>query len=233
MTYLEDHPPRVRQFRRPRRATPSGLIVVHTAESVMDAVGPDTGAENVAAFIANRSDFGSYHLLVDSDSIVQLVPFDAEAYGDGTGSNPFAIHLSFALSTTDWQRMTVEKRRDVIRNGARAAARAARWLRDVHGIEVPARRVSRADSARRRPGFISHAERDPARRSDPGAAFPWSDFLAEFTAAVDPGPRVGPTVSAVNKAIKTATTDKVGGRIVDRLKKIRRDLRAKKKGPTR
>lgn len=224
MTYLEDHPPRTRQFRTPRRAKPSGLIVVHTAESVMDVVGPDTGAENVAAFIAGRSDYGSYHLLVDADSIVQLVPFDAEAYGDGTGSNPFAIHLSFACSTTDWQRMDPKKRAAFLRNGGRAAARAAVWLRDVHGVEVPPARVSRSASDRRVPGFISHAERDPARRSDPGPAFPWAQFLGEYVAAVPQ--RVGPTVSAVNRAIKVA--DAAGlTRIVARLKKIRASLRTK------
>jgi hypothetical protein len=227
-TYLEDHPPRIRQYRQPRRATPSGLIVVHTAESVMDVVGPDTGAENVAAFIAGRTTYGSYHLLVDSDSIVQLVPFNAEAYGDATGSNPYAIHLSFACSTTDWNRMAPAKQLAFIRNGARAAARAARWLRDEHGVEVPPMRVSREESERRQPGFISHAGRDVARRTDPGLDFPWPQFLGEFVAA-SPGPRVGPSVSAVNKAIRAADAARLG-RIVARLKKIRRDLRAKKKG---
>lgn len=51
------------------------------------------------------------------------------------------------------------------------------------------------------------------------------------TVAPKPRPRVGPSVSAVNKAITAAVRDGVGGRIVDRLKKIRRDLR--QKGTTR
>lgn len=229
MTFLEDHPPRVRQFRRPRRATPSGVIVVHTAESILDTVGPDTGAENVAAFIVARTDYGSYHLLVDSDSIVQLVPFDAEAYGDRTGSNLHAIHLSFACSTTDWSRMSAAKRTAFVRNGARAAARAAEWLKAEHGVTVPPRRISRADSEHRRPGFISHAERDPSRRTDPGTGFPWGEFLSTFEAFVDPGPNVGPTVSSINHTIKVAKRDKVGGRIVARLKKIRADVRRKRK----
>jgi hypothetical protein len=183
-TYLEQHPPKVRQFRTPRRAVPSGLIVVHTAESIMDTVGPDTGAENVAAFIANRSDYGSYHTLVDSDTRVRLVPFHAEAYGDGTGSNPFAIHISFALKTTDWTKLSAERKRAFIRNGALAAAEAAEWVRAEHKIAVPARRVTRRESDARVPGFISHAERDPARRSDPGIEFPWAMFLAEFAKAM-------------------------------------------------
>ena len=46
--YLITHPPRVRQFSE-RGTTPSGVVVVHTAESTPDWVGPDAGAENVAA----------------------------------------------------------------------------------------------------------------------------------------------------------------------------------------
>ena len=61
MAWLDQHPPVRRQYRDPRRAAPSGVIVVHTAENVMDAVGSDTGAENVARFIQTRADPGSYH----------------------------------------------------------------------------------------------------------------------------------------------------------------------------
>lgn len=179
-TYLEEHTPRVRQFRRPRRARPSGLIVVHTAESVLDQTGEDTGAEGVAAFIANRTDFGSYHTIVDSDSRVRLVPFDAEAYGDGTGSNPYAIHISFACKAAGWRGMSDERRAAMIAQGAEAAAEAARWLRDVHGIAVPAVQITRAQSELRQPGFISHGARDPGRRTDPGVDFPWAAFLLAF-----------------------------------------------------
>jgi hypothetical protein len=182
-TYLETHPPKVRQFRTPRRAKPSGLIVVHTAESVLDQIGEDTGAEDVAAFIARRTDFGSYHTLVDSDSRVRLVPFDAEAYGDGTGSNPFAIHISFACKASGWSGMSDAKRKAMIRNGAAAAYEAAAWLKETHGIEVPPARVTRAESEAREPGFISHGERDPGRRTDPGADFPWPVFMREFVEA--------------------------------------------------
>lgn len=182
-TYLEDHPPKVRQFRKPRRSQPSGLIVMHTAESILDTVGPDTGAGGVARFIASRADYGSYHFIVDSDSIVPLVPLDAEAYGDGTGSNPFAIHVSFACHAVDWPRMTAEKQAAFLANGAKAAALAAQWVQDVHGIEVPPARVSRAESERREPGFISHGERDPGRRSDPGVDFPWAQFMRAFVDA--------------------------------------------------
>lgn len=201
--YLEDHPPRTRQFRFPRRATPSGLIVVHTAESILDAIGEDTGAEGVASFIENRLDFGSYHTLVDSDSIIRMVAFNAEAFGDGTGSNPFAIHISFACRTTDWVKMTPAQQDAYLRNGAKAAAEAARWLKINHGVTVPAMRISKADSDRRLPGFISHAERDPARRSDPGLMFPWVKFMRYFREEMDgtPPKRIRTTITEIGKEI--------------------------------
>ncbi len=220
--YLIDNPPKVRQFRTPRRATPSGLIVVHTAESVMDSIGPDAGAENVARFIANRSDFGSYHTLVDSDSRVRLVPFDAEAYGDGTGSNPFAIHISFALAATDWPRLTPEKRAAFIRQGAKAAAEAARWVERTQDIRVPARRLTRAESEQREPGFISHGDRDPGRRSDPGAMFPWTAFFAAF--ADEMQPPIRPTLTKITDAIKQARQDGYD-KVADRLKAAREAAR--------
>jgi hypothetical protein len=65
-------------------------------------------------------------------------------------------------------------------NMARAAARQAVWLRTTHGVVVPARRINRDQSTAGVPGFISHAERDPDRRSDPGAAFDWFLFLDTF-----------------------------------------------------
>lgn len=224
-TYLEDNPPKIRQFRSPRRATVTGLIVVHTAESVMDTVGPDTGAENVAAFIRNRSDYGSYHTLVDSDSVVRLVPFSAEAYGDGTGSNLYAIHISFACSAADWAKMSKAKQDAFLRNGAKAAAEAARWVKDQRGIKVPAVRVSKAASAKGAAGFISHGERDPGRRTDPGALFPWQRFLQMYLEEMEGKPVAAPKPTkplSVRKTIATVTAE------IQRLRAARK--RAKKRG---
>lgn len=179
--YLVANRPKVRQFRE-RGTTPSGVIVVHTAESTPDWVGPDSGAESVARFIRDRSDYGSYHDLCDSDSIVDLVPYAMQAYGDGTGSNPHAYHVSAATQAAKWLQASEEWRRATVRNMARAAARYARWLRAEHGVIIPARRITRAQSEARMPGFISHGERDPGRRTDPGPAFPWGLFLKYYAA---------------------------------------------------
>lgn len=177
MTYLQDNPPARAQYRAKRRARPTGCTVVHTAESVLDSVGPDTGAENVAGFIRRRTDAGSYHDLVDSDSNIQLVPYGAEAYQDGTGSNPWALSISFALSAKDWPKLSVERRDAFLRQGAVAFRRQQAWLRAKGYPMTPLRRITHAQSEAGVAGFIAHGERDPARRSDPGAAFPWARFL--------------------------------------------------------
>lgn len=179
--YLIDNPPRTRQFRIPRRATPSGVVVVHTAESFPDETGPDTGAENVARFIENRDTPGSYHDLADSDSLMLLVPYEAEAFHDGTGSNPHSYGVSAATQAAKWAELGDEWVDATVRNMARGAARYARWIKKKHGIIIPARRITRAQSEARVPGFISHGERDPGRRTDPGKLFPWDKFLKYYS----------------------------------------------------
>ncbi len=211
--FLVEHPPVQRQFRE-RGTTPSGVIVVHTAESTPDWVGDDTGAEGVARFIQGRSDYGSYHALCDSDSIVRLVPPWMQAYGDGTGSNPHAFHISAATQAAKWAAAPADWRRETVLNMAAAAARYARWIKKEHGITIPARRVNREESERRVPGFISHAERDPARRSDPGAGFPWDLLLTGFENALNPEPPT-PNITA---AFKAETVE-------DRRKALRRVVR--------
>ena len=191
MFYLIDNPPHVRQFRE-RGTTPSGVIVFHTAESTPDWVGDDAGAEAVARFIQTRTTFGSYHVLCDSDSILPLVPPHMQAYGDGTGSNPHAYHVSAATQAAKWAQAPQEWREETARNMGAAAARYAKWLKIEHGIDVPSRRVTKAESDARKPGFIAHGTRDPERRTDPGPDFPWDLAFEAFDEALTPPPR--PTV---------------------------------------
>lgn len=161
------------------------MCVLHTAENTPDTVATDGGAEAVANFIRGRADPGSYHDLVDSDSGIQLVRYDCEAFQDGTGSNAHAWGGSVATRADFWPLAPKAWRDGAIHQLAAAAARYAHWIKATHGITVPARRITRAESERRMPGFISHAERDPTRRTDPGKAFPWNQFLAEYALLAD------------------------------------------------
>lgn len=179
--YLEQNRPRRSQFRVGRREPVRSVIVVHTAESGTDRFGADPRAENVARFIRDRSDPGSYHLLGDADSIIQLVRFDNEAFQDATGSNRWAIGISLAMNAADWPTLTTSRRTQFTDTAAQMAAIAARWL-DDRDLPVPeARQLTKSQSDRRdASGFISHARRDPARRTDPGAGFPWTDFFRRY-----------------------------------------------------
>lgn len=181
----------------------TGLTVLHTAEGVMDTVGPDTGAEATAEFIRTRKDPGSYHDLVDSDSWLPLVPYHLGAYQDGTGSNGFALSISFACKTTDWARMSPAKRRGFLHQGARAFANQQLYLRSVGAPLTRLRLISKAQSDAGMSGLIYHGHRDPGRRTDPGttpaAPFPLDEFIAEcrgVLATVMPDhPDAGPTAA--------------------------------------
>jgi hypothetical protein len=179
--YLVANPPRRSQYRTPRRARLTGAIALHTAENVMDTVGPDTGAENVARFIVNRTDPGSYHEIADSDSRIQLVDYDHEAYHDGTGGNRYSLGQSFACRTSDWRKMSAARRSAFIENGAIGSALMAAHVHKRTGIVVPAARITAAQYRAGAAGFVTHGELDPPRRSDPGADFPWAEFLPRFT----------------------------------------------------
>lgn len=222
MAYLDSHRPAVQQWYTKRSRALTGCTVLHTAESVMDSVGPDTGAESVADFIARRTTAGSYHDLVDSDSWVQLVDLDHGAFHDGTGSNNWALSISFACRTSDWRAMSAEKRRGFLRQGARAfvAQQAYRRARGFPTTEL--RLITKAQSDAGMSGFTYHGFRDPGRRSDPGVSspnlFPIEEFISECRAALagtttqeddedmDPNiaRQIGETYNAVNALVGVA-----------------------------
>lgn len=217
--YLIDHPPRTRQFRK-RTMDPSGVVVVHTAESTPDWVDHDSGAENVARFISERSDYGSYHSVSDSDSKVQLVPWHMCAYHDGTGSNDHSAGISAATQASKWGQAPPAWQRATVKNMARSAADYAKWLKKHHGVKIPARRITREQSERKVAGFISHAERDPSRRTDPGADFPWDLFLKYYRRFTHP--RRTPSWDAIwERANGIATNTKLRPAVRDSARRVR------------
>lgn len=229
--YLIDHPPRVRQF-RDRGVTISGVVVIHTAESLPDFHGPDLGAEGVARFIQQRTTYGSYHWLADSDSLIDLIPMEKyQAYGDGTGSNPHAIHISAATQAHKWNDLPKDWIRDTVENMAEAAHRASDLLQKVHGVRIPPRRVTKAESDRRKEGFISHGERDPGRRSDPGKDFPWDMFFEFYESLERPvnapsrGKQVDRALRRTSAAVTALEKAKGKGKRGDDLESAMKQLR--------
>lgn len=174
----------VAQYRRPRRQAVSGCVDVHTAESVRDDVGPDTGAENVTGFILRRCDHGSYHVLVDRDSVVHLAPDDAETWhvaataANGYGNNSHAWGISAACSATDWDPNDPWTIETIDRMGAEIAAF---WIRNgFEGLARNPRWISKEEADRQQPGLILHGTHQPWDRSDAWKYHPQRSVLDEM-----------------------------------------------------
>jgi hypothetical protein len=165
------------QWGYPRRGSSlSGTVIMHTSESALDELGPDAGAEDCAKFIANRTgSYGSYHDLVDSDSIIEMVPFEYEAWQDSE-TNPWAVGISAACRTSDWLTMGDAKREGYYRNLAWCAADFVKYMRAVYNIEVPRVRITGAQARAKVPGFCAHGDSGIAR-TDPGVNFDWARFF--------------------------------------------------------
>lgn len=179
-TFFEKNPQKVRQWGSTRRngGSPSGTCVVHTAENATDFIGPDAGAESVARYFLTAGRQASYHLLADSDSWLHVVPWASEAWHD-TRTNNWSVGGSIAIQCKDWKKLGARGDK-AVQQLAEGFAAYAEWLYKKRGILIPAKRITRAQALARTPGFIGHGEMDPGRRSDPGADFNWTLFLAEF-----------------------------------------------------
>lgn len=168
----------------PRRggAKLSGTCIIHTSESVLDKVGADSTAEDCAAFIQRRSDYGSYHDLVDSDSIIEMYPFEWETWQDSETNN-WAVGISAACKTTDWATMPAHMAEGFYRNLAWCAADFVKYMA-TKGISVPLKKITGAQARNREPGFCAHGDSGIAR-SDPGKDFDWAKFFRYTKEALD------------------------------------------------
>lgn len=96
--YLLDNPPRSPQFYPSRNNGWQGGIVLHTTEGV----GGYDSAENTAAFIARRSDPGSYHAICDLNGIVWMMPLTYTAFGVASpGFNSTCVMIAIAARSAD------------------------------------------------------------------------------------------------------------------------------------
>lgn len=193
--YLLDHGGS-RQYSKVRRngAKLSGAFAVHTSEAITDYSGADSNAENTAAWMARRTDYGAYHILADADSIVDLAPASYEVWHD-TETNNHSLSVSGALQASTWLKLSKERREAITKNMAKAAARKALEAvsKGLLKEAPPARRITGAQAkAGKTAGFYGHGETNPGRRSDPGRNFDWDLFLAEYKKLVGGKPAADP-----------------------------------------
>ena len=175
--YLLDHPNPAYPQTRPRSAwgwpAPTGLVTVHTAEGPLDRIAPDTGAENVAAFIASRTDPGGYHVLVDTDSTIDMAPDHLMTWHTAAGNlNGPGWGISAACRSTEWDPDTEWTRTIITRMGA---AIRDFWTRQGHDPATSARWIPGRDvlaAGGRVVGLVHHGDVQPGDRSDAWATHP-------------------------------------------------------------
>lgn len=185
--YLYDHPnPNapvrdngIRFFGYPTRRAPVRFIGVHTAENLPDLAPPDLGAESVARYFATTDRPASAHENVDTDSHVTCLPDDATAFA-ARGYNSPGWHLEICTQAHRWATLPPSWRDQILeRAAARCAIRAAKY-------SIPPVLLTRSQVDAGARGFVGHDRLDPSRRTDPGAAFPWTDFLGRVRARLTP-----------------------------------------------
>ena len=199
--YLIENPPVRRQYKE--RVGHPNLIVVHTSEQPPDIVGDDHGAEKLAAYIQRRTSAGCYHTAVDADSIVAMVPPVLQCFG-ARYVNDRALHVSHATKAAAWGDLPADYRHRML---GHSAAVAAQWCEEF-GIPPVLVTDTAAIMAGTAVGICSHADVDPMRRTDPGATFPWAEWLHEVQLMMgDPtdgpyGPLNAPVVAAEASPIR-------------------------------
>lgn len=156
--YLLDNPPASPQFYTSRNNGISGGVVIHTTEGA----GGDTAAENTAAFIARRSDPGSYHMIVDTDSSVAMMPDEFTAFGVASpGFNSTCWMIAIAAVSADLNADDPRSQSEIDRMGAEIVAF---WRRN--NIDIAAASQFIGDDVKVRPGLAHHGDVQPADRSD-------------------------------------------------------------------
>lgn len=168
------------------RVRPVRHIVIHTMEAKEL---PDT-AENVAAYFQKPATRASAHYCLDNNSIVQGVKLSDTAWAC-PGFNASGVqfeHAGFAAQNAGWDD---DYSQQMLHRSAQLAANVA----DDYGIVV--RRLT-ADQLRAGTvtGFLGHGDATAAgiagnTHTDPGAHFPWTDYLdltQAFRSGVTPKP---------------------------------------------
>ena len=161
--YLLDNPPRSPQFYPSRSNTPTYAIGVHTSEG---STGPGS-ARNLARFISQRSDPGSYHAIVDSEETIVMVPPDYTTFSvAASGYNSRTWHICLAGRSAELSPDDPNTQAMIVRAGE-----AIRTLWTLLGIPLSNAQWIGTD-ALNRPGLFCHGTVQPWDRSDAWSTHP-------------------------------------------------------------
>lgn len=185
--YLLDNPPASPQFYPSRNNTPTWAVGVHTSEG---STGPGSAA-NLAAFIARRSDPGSYHAIVDSEETIVLVPPDYTTFSVAAdGYNSRTWHICLAGRSADLSPDDPNTQAMIARAGE-----VIRFLWGLLGIDPNANAQWIGTDALNRPGLFCHGTVQPWDRSDAWSTHPDQELLNQLliNAITPPTPPIPPT----------------------------------------
>lgn len=156
------------------------LAIVHTAESLPDFTLPDTSGESLARYASTTTRRVSWHSTVDSDGTLPMIP-DSYTGFHVVGYNRCAVGMEIATKASLWSSGDPVWKKAIL---DKAANQVAWWCR-TYNLDVDRLTKTEADQGRR--GIMAHADLDPLRRTDPGPAFPWADFLTDVSVRLTPG----------------------------------------------
>lgn len=181
---IDKRQPASSQGMTPRRMQWTGAIGVHTCENTPDLILPDGGAEGVTNFIFTRRDAGSYHVIVDSDSVKWLFPpetwetWSVAARDEyGRRHNSYTASMSYAYRASWWGRNPDYEAR-MIDNGGKVCAEMLLMWSDGNVDQALKACVWRTprEIADGRPGFFEHGSVQ-ADRNDAWSEHPQRDDL--------------------------------------------------------
>ena len=120
----------------------------------------------LAHFVRDRSDPGSYHLAGGADlGYGQLVDFDNEAFHDGTGSNRWSVGIALIMRAREWTTWDQPARlNNLIEVGAHMAAEVARW-HQANGRPAPRPVLLTREQSEQPDAFRVHLPRPPRSRA--------------------------------------------------------------------
>ena len=162
-------------------------VTVHTTESLADVIGEDMGAEAIGNYFATLSDpdrASSYHTVVDSDSTLRLLPAGLDELAVHTAfhcwqKNSGNLGVAIAMRAATWGTLPPAWETAVLERAAtETALLCVRWV-------IPVVRIDQAQFEAGASGISGHGLLQPSDRTDPGAGFPWTRFLALVQAKVD------------------------------------------------
>lgn len=129
---------------------------------------------------------GCFHTIVSDQDTAKLIPYDRAAYSNSY-ANLRTLNIGVCITGKDWERHAkYHTFIDWIYNMAFEAVRMGQWVRDEHGIDIPATRLTREQYLAGESGVIGHNDLNVGCGCFDSTFFPWNDFLSIYNKILNP-----------------------------------------------